>query len=98
MHLYTVRVDYAGVNVSRRQVMAHLKSRNIITQVHYIPVTSQPFYRNLGFDSDGFPEAKSYYEEALSLPLFYALSNSEQDFVFETLDQFMAEYRNEGGA
>jgi len=98
MHLYPVRVDYAGAKVSRRQVMAHLKSRNIITQVHYIPVTSQPFYRNLGFDSDGFPEAKSYYEEALSLPLFYALSNPEQDFVFETLDQFMVECRNKGSA
>jgi dTDP-4-amino-4,6-dideoxygalactose transaminase len=54
-------------------------------QVHYIPVHLQPYYRALGFKPGHCPEAERYGEEALSLPLYPALSDGEQDQVVEAL-------------
>jgi dTDP-4-amino-4,6-dideoxygalactose transaminase len=57
--------------------------------VHYIPVHSQPYYRRLGFRSGMFPEAESYYRNALSLPMFPMLSDTQQDFVATQLRRAM---------
>ena len=55
------------------------------TQVHYIPVHTQPYYRKLGFKTGDFPAAEAYYSEAISLPLFYDLSEAEQDNVISVV-------------
>jgi dTDP-4-amino-4,6-dideoxygalactose transaminase len=55
------------------------------SQVHYLPVPMHPFYSNNGYTMNNFPNAKHYYEECLSIPLYYDLSDVEQQFVMNTL-------------
>jgi UDP-4-amino-4,6-dideoxy-N-acetyl-beta-L-altrosamine transaminase len=77
LHLYPIRVD-AG---RRRAIFDALRASGIGVNVHYIPVHLQPYYRDLGFASGQFPEAERYYDEAISIPLYATLSDSEQDTV-----------------
>lgn len=84
-HLYVVRLNIREIKLSRREVFEGLRNAGIGVQVHYIPVPAQPFYRNLGFQLNMFPEAKKYYEEAITLPLYPSLKISEIKRVVETL-------------
>jgi perosamine synthetase len=77
-HLYVLRIEFARAGLTRGALMRALRSRGIVTQVHYIPVQAHPFYRDQGFSLDDCPAAVSYYEEALSIPLFYDLSDDQQ--------------------
>jgi dTDP-4-amino-4,6-dideoxygalactose transaminase len=65
--------------------MNELRRRGVISQVHYIPVTMQPFYQRLGFNNADYPQANAYYEQALSLPLYVDLTNIQQDRVIGML-------------
>ena len=77
-HLYVLRIDFEAAGLSRAQLMHELRTRDIGTQVHYIPVPAQPHYRRLGFRPEDYPNAQQYYEQALSIPLFYALTDDQQ--------------------
>ncbi len=84
-HLYVVRLNLAKVSKSRQQVFNAMRANGIGVNVHYIPVHLHPYYRDLGFGPGDFPEAERYYAEAVTLPLYVRLSNSEQDFVVQEL-------------
>lgn len=56
-----------------------MKEQGIILNLHYIPAHRQPYYEKLGFRQGDFPESEKYYEEAFTLPLYYDLTNDEQD-------------------
>ena len=84
-HLYVLRLDFDALGKSRAQVMRELRAKNIGTQVHYIPVPMQPYYRNLGFDSIDYPNAMDYYRSALTIPLFYALTDEQQQQVVRAI-------------
>lgn len=77
---------------TRKAIFDALRSANIGTQVHYIPVHTQPYYQALGFNWGDFPVAEDYYQRTLSLPLFYQLTRSEQDQVIAVLTQALAEH------
>jgi UDP-4-amino-4,6-dideoxy-N-acetyl-beta-L-altrosamine transaminase len=81
-HLYPVHV---GTAAKRRAVYDRLHAAGILVNVHYIPVHTHPYYRNLGFAAGNFPEAERYYAGALSLPLYPALGEAEQDRVIAQL-------------
>jgi dTDP-4-amino-4,6-dideoxygalactose transaminase len=75
-HLYAVLIDFAKLGLTRAQVMKRLRDESIGTQVHYIPVHRQPYYRKL----DGaltLPGADAYYSRCLSLPLYPALTEAD---------------------
>ena len=74
----------------RRQVYDAMRAAGVGVQVHYIPVHLQPYYRALGFKPGQCPEAERYSEEALSLPLYPALSDREQDQVVAVLRKALA--------
>ena len=61
-HLFTVSIDYDNIGKSRNDFMHSLREHNIVTQVHYIPVHTQPFYKDRGFKSIDFPNTMAYYE------------------------------------
>jgi UDP-4-amino-4,6-dideoxy-N-acetyl-beta-L-altrosamine transaminase len=84
LHLYSVRIDFAAAGISRADAMKQLKARGIGTQVHYIPVHLQPFYRK---QSPGLslPGADAYYASTLSLPLFPTMADQDVDRVVDTL-------------
>jgi dTDP-4-amino-4,6-dideoxygalactose transaminase len=56
--------------------------------VHYIPVHTLPYYRQLGWKKGDFPAAENYYAHCLSLPLFPTLTNDEQDYVINKIKAF----------
>jgi dTDP-4-amino-4,6-dideoxygalactose transaminase len=80
-HLYVVRIKFNEAGLSRMDLMSKLSENGIGTQVHYIPVHYHPSYQRIGFKPDMYPEAERYYQEALSLPLFYSLSDADQDHI-----------------
>lgn len=82
LHLYPVLV----APEKRRQVFDYLREHGIGVNVHYIPVHTQPYYRqNFGFAYGDFPNAEQYYAQAISLPLYFDLSDDEQKQVVNTL-------------
>lgn len=83
-HLFVVRV-LPSSGKSRREVYDAMRAAGIGVNVHYIPVHLQPYYRALGFAPGDFPEAEAYYAEALTLPLFAAMTDAEQDAVVAAL-------------
>ncbi len=80
-HLYVLRIDYAAAKISRAELMHLLRAKQIVTQVHYIPVPYQPYYQRLGFQLANYPNAQGFYNQALSIPLFYGLTDEQQGFV-----------------
>lgn len=88
-HLYPVRIDFRQAGYTRTQFMGRLRERGVGSQVHYIPAYSHPYYRHLGYRSGDCPEAEAYYREALSLPLFFTLSDGDQEGVVKALKDLL---------
>ncbi len=88
-HLYVIRLHRNAIKPSRRQVFDALRAAGVGVNVHYIPVHTQPYYRNLGFAPGMFPEAESYYEDAITLPLFSRMTDDEQDTVVSALQKIL---------
>lgn len=84
-HLYVIRLQGEKISRTHRQVFQALRDQGIGVNLHYIPVHTQPYYQQLGFRPGEFPEAERYYAEAISLPLFPGLSETQQDEVVATL-------------
>lgn len=83
-HLYAVELA-DGAPASRLSVFEAMREAGIGVNVHYIPIHLQPHYATLGFARGDFPAAEAYYARALSLPLFPAMSEEQQDRVVEVL-------------
>lgn len=88
-HLYVVRLQTERLSRSHREVFEGLRAAGIGVNLHYIPVHLQPYYRDLGFKVGDFPEAEAYYAQAISLPLFPAMSDAQQDFVIGHLRRLL---------
>jgi UDP-4-amino-4,6-dideoxy-N-acetyl-beta-L-altrosamine transaminase len=84
-HLYVVRVPG-----ERARVFDTLRGLGIGVNVHYIPVHTQPYYRRLGFRDGDYPAAEQYYRAAITLPLFAAMTEAQQDEVVAALKQALA--------
>lgn len=86
-HLYIVQLHLPN---KRRAVFEYLKEKGIGVQVHYIPVHTQPFYRAQGFDWGQFHHAEKYYHAAITLPLFFDMTEQQQDYVITRLQDALA--------
>lgn len=84
-HLYSVLIDFERFGKSRAQIMLALRQARIGTQVHYMPVPSQPYYRARGHDPATYPGACAYSERTLSLPLYPALADRDVERVITEL-------------
>ncbi|MBI5540019.1 MAG: UDP-4-amino-4,6-dideoxy-N-acetyl-beta-L-altrosamine transaminase [Bacteroidia bacterium] len=84
-HLYIIQVK------NRKKVYDFLRTFQIFAQVHYIPVHLMPYYKKIGWNNGDLPIAENYYAHCLSLPMFPALTNEEQDFVIEKIIKLMKE-------
>ncbi|MHB0986092.1 MAG: UDP-4-amino-4,6-dideoxy-N-acetyl-beta-L-altrosamine transaminase [Sulfuricella sp.] len=89
-HLYVIRLHLDAIGKTHRQVFEGLRQEGIGVNLHYIPVHTQPYYRRLGFKPGDFPQAEQYYREAISLPLYPSLSDSEQDRVVQALKRVLS--------
>ena len=88
-HLYVAHIDFSALGTTRNAYMRGLKERNVVTQVHYIPVHMQPYYRNNGHATAKFIHAEKHYAHALTLPLFYGLSDDDQDHVVKSIKELV---------
>ncbi len=84
-HLYVVRLQLDKIRPSHRHVFEVLRKNGIGINLHYIPVYDQPYYHQFGFKKDDFPQAESYYSEAISLPMYPTLNEETQDRVINSL-------------
>ena len=84
-HLYVIRLKLDKIRKTHRAVFEQLRSDGIGVNLHYIPVYKQPVYKQLGFNDHCCPEAEKYYSEAITIPLYYGLSEKDQDCVVGSL-------------
>jgi dTDP-4-amino-4,6-dideoxygalactose transaminase len=84
-HLYIVRLRLADIEANHRQVMERMRAAGVGVNLHYIPVYRQPYFSRLGFGAGYCPRAEQYYAEAMSLPMFPGLTETDQDHVVESL-------------
>lgn len=85
LHLYVVRLQLDLVDRTHKEVFEALRASGIGVNLHYIPVYTQPYFQRMGFDPASFPQAQAYYREAISLPLYSALTEQQQDVVVAAL-------------
>ncbi len=83
-HLYSVLIDFKALGKSRAQVMNELSAKGIGTQVHYIPVNQQPYYRAQNPDLK-LPDAEEYYARTLTLPLHVHMEETHVEGAVQTL-------------
>ncbi len=88
-HLYVIRIKFQAVKMSRREMMIRLRSLGIGTQVHYIPVPLHPYYKKNKLPLSSYQNSINYYAETLSLPLFYDLDESEQNYVISCVSEIL---------
>lgn len=86
LHLYPVQVT----DHNRRTIFDALRATGLGVNVHYIPVHTQPFYRDLGFNWGDFPQAEAYYNRAISLPMFPLLSDDDFKHVVDSVTTALA--------
>jgi UDP-4-amino-4,6-dideoxy-N-acetyl-beta-L-altrosamine transaminase len=89
-HLFVVQIDFARIGRTRAEVMAALAAQGVGSQVHYIPVPRQPWYRQAHGEPAAFPVADRYYDQALSLPLFPAMTDEEVERVIAAVRGLVA--------
>jgi perosamine synthetase len=91
-HLYVVRLRQEHLECTRADIFRALRAENIGVNVHYIPVTWQPYYRALGHGPGECPIADAAYETLISIPIFPAMSNVDVDDVIRAMSKVMAHY------
>lgn len=85
-HLYVIRLSREKTEKPhKKEVFETLRSAGVGVNLHYIPVHTQPYYQKLGFQWGDFPKAERYYQEAISLPLHYDLTEFDQNRVVDAL-------------
>lgn len=87
-HLYVVLVDFEALGMSRIAFVAALAARNVGTQVHYIPITAQPYYLEK-YGVQRRPGAEQYYGRTLSLPLHVSLSEGDVAYVVDQIENIV---------
>jgi len=88
-HLYVIRLKLGQVHLSKKDIFSKMKEKGIILNLHYIPVHMQPYYQSLGFKAGTCPVSEQYYQEAITLPLYYDLTDEEQNYIVKCLREIL---------
>ncbi|MBH2032229.1 MAG: UDP-4-amino-4,6-dideoxy-N-acetyl-beta-L-altrosamine transaminase [Pseudomonadales bacterium] len=91
LHLYVIRLQLDKIQKTHREVFEALRELGIGVNIHYIPVHTQPHYERMGFKADDFPQAQTYYREAISIPMFQTMTDTQQDEVIAALRKAVLE-------
>jgi dTDP-4-amino-4,6-dideoxygalactose transaminase len=81
-HLYVIEAE------NRKGLYEHLRANNIFAQIHYVPIHLMPYYKQFGWKEGNMPNAEQYYSRCISLPMFPTLTNEEQKFVINCINNF----------
>jgi len=89
-HLYVIRLTEDAA-ISRDALIQALSDKGIGTSVHYIPLHRQPYWRDrYGLNAQMFPHSEAAYQRMLSIPLFTAMADSDQDRVISALQELLS--------
>ena len=91
-HLYILQFDLDKLNCERKEIYDALQAEGVGVNVHYIPTYSFPYYQKLGYKMGACPNAEKLYERIVSIPLYYSLTNEQQDKVIEAVKKVVAYY------
>ncbi len=89
LHIFVVKIDFTKLTISRNSLMQELRDQGIGSQVHYIPIPMQPFYKDLGFETAHYPKAMEYYNSALSIPIFPKLNKKSVKKISRVLTEIV---------
>jgi dTDP-4-amino-4,6-dideoxygalactose transaminase len=89
-HLYPIRLKLGEIGKTQRQVYDTLYAAGILINLHYIPVYRQPYYETMGFKAGYCQNAEQYHKEAISIPMYPAMSAAQQDKVIQVLSRILA--------
>lgn len=88
-HLYVIRLDTKLLQSNRNQIYEKLMQAGIGLQVHYMPVYWHPYYQKLGYKKGICPIAENLYEEIITIPLHYGLTDGDVSIVIETIKRYV---------
>ncbi len=88
-HLYVIRLQIDIIGKTHSQVFQELRERGVGVNLHYIPVHTQPYYRNTNIEYGAMPNAENYYKEAISIPMYPTMTGEEQESVIEILSEIL---------
>jgi len=84
-HLYVICLQLNKISKSHYQVFVELQDKGLNINLHYIPVHTHPYYRTMGFREGDFPNAETYYSKAISIPMFFGLTDENQEKVIDCI-------------
>jgi dTDP-4-amino-4,6-dideoxygalactose transaminase len=90
-HIYIVSIDFDKIGMTRHQFMEELAEQGVGSQVHYIPVVNQPYYQDMGYGIEQYSVTDIYYQNTLSIPLYYGLSDTDQRLVVSSIKKLLSE-------
>ena len=88
-HLYILKINFQKLGKTRAELMNEFKKSGIMTQVHYIPVVTHPYFEQKKYKISNYPNSLDYYNCALSIPLFYDLTDKQQLYVISKVKQLI---------
>ena len=88
-HLYVIRLKINEITITHKECFEQLREKGIGVNLHYIPVHTQPYYKELGLVFTQLDEAESYYQDAISIPLFHAMTEAQQDEVIKVIKEVL---------
>ncbi len=91
-HLYILRLNPEKLTINRREFFDALAAENVCCNVHYIPVYYFPHYKRLGYEKGLCPKAEKLYDEMITLPLYYGMSDQDCDDVIKAVEKIAAYY------
>jgi UDP-4-amino-4,6-dideoxy-N-acetyl-beta-L-altrosamine transaminase len=89
-HLYIIRLKLDAIQKSHKEIFEELRREGLGVNLHYIPVYHHPYFKKLGFKKGYCPEAENYYREAISIPIYFGLSDELQDQAIETISKVLS--------
>lgn len=84
-HLFVIELE------QRKALYDFLRTKNIYAQIHYIPIHTMPYYKQIGYEGADLKHAENYYSRCISLPMYPTLSETEQDYIINTIFEFLDE-------
>ena len=84
-HLFIIEIE------QRKELYNFLREQSIFAQIHYIPLHTLPYYKNIGYDNANLKNAENYYNRCISLPMYPSLTDKEQEFVILKVLEFINE-------
>ena len=89
-HIYVVLVNDKKTSIDRKNIFDRLRQLGVGVNVHYIPIHLQPFYQNNGFKGVTYENAENYYKKAITLPIFYGMTQKELTKIVTSLKSILS--------